>query len=120
MSILVKKFGAGILYSRALFVCPNTCSYLAMNLNGSISMRKNDSVKTFYLEFADMNMPIRKIGMDRNGIIRVYSDLRIQYPVKIEYNTYNFNSRDVKAMLLDDCSFGVFDTSGNLVYRAEF
>jgi hypothetical protein len=120
MSIIVKKFGFGILYSKALFVSENTSAYLAMERDGSITMRRNKSAETFFLSFADMKMPIRKIGMDKNGIIRVFSDLRIQYPLKIEYNTYTFNSREIKATLLDDCSFGVYDKSGNLVYRAEF
>lgn len=120
MAAVVNKFRAGILYSRALFVSENKYSYLAMNMNGSISMRSGNCVTTFFPKFLDMDMPIRKIGMDRNGIIRAYTDFKVQYPLRMEYDTYNFKGLDVRATLLDDCSFGVFDKSGNMVYRAGF
>lgn len=128
MSIVVKKFGAGILYSNAFFVSKNMSACIAMERDGSITMRRNTSIKGLtrrysvnsFAKFVGMNLPIRKIGMDKNGIITAFSDFRIQYPLKIEYNTYNFNSRDIEATLLDDCSFGVYDKIGNMVYRAKF
>ena len=120
MSIVVGKFGRGILYSRALFVSVNKSSSLEMNLDGSLTMRRNDYMEMFIPKFGAMIIPIKRFGMDKNGIVVALSDSSIQYPMKIEYNTYNFNSGDVQATLMDDCSFGAFDTMGNLVYRAEF
>lgn len=120
MSIVVSKFGRGILYSRALFVSRNNTSCLEMEPDGSLTMRRNDYQETFIPKFGTMIVPIRKIGMDKNGIVVALSDSRIQYPMNIKYNTYNFNSGEVQATLLDDCSFGAFDTVGNLVYKAEF
>ena len=83
MSIIVKNFSS-------LFVSKNML-YLALERDGSITMRRGDIPETFFPIFAGMNIPIRKIGMDKNDIIRAFSDLRIQYPLKIVYISYNTN-----------------------------
>jgi hypothetical protein len=89
------------MYSRkALFVSQNL-SWLAVEIDGSITMIRENSLTNCQRRFVGMNMPIRKIGLDNNGMLRVLSDLKIQYPLTYEYNVYD--------KLLDDYSFGVYD-----------
>ena len=120
MSIVVKKIRSGIMYSRnALFVSQNL-SWLAVDIDGSITMTRENSLTNFQRRFVGMNIPIRKIGLDNNGMLRALSDLKIQYPLTYEYNVYDFKGKGTYAKLLDDCSFGVYDFNNCLLYRAKF
>ena len=120
--IIVTKFYAGMFFSNALFRS-NKGSYLLMNEDGSISARDNETSNhfSFMPTFLDMQMPIKKIGMDKNGIIRAISVMGIRYPLILEYNRIDFRARDIYTVLLDDYSFGVFDKRFHrLIYQARF
>lgn len=117
--IIVNKFYPGILYSNAVFKSAKN-SHLIMNTDGTIILRElSGNTNRYLLEFINLKMPIRKIGMDSNGIMRVISDIGIQYPLSVDYSTLKFRPRELYGILQDDCSFGVFDKSNNkMVYRA--
>ena len=120
MSIVVRKIRSGIMYSRkALFVSQNL-SWLAMEIDGSITMTSENSLTNFKRSFVGKNIPIRKIGLDSNGMLRALSDSKIQCPLTYEYNLYDFKGKGTYAKLLDDFSFGVYDLNGFLLYRAKF
>lgn len=122
--VLVSKFYAGNFFSNAVFYSVTRKASLQMNSNGSfhITNLSSQNRSMYRLQFLNMNMPIRKIGMDENGIIRFVTDLEINYILTINFYNFFFDPKKIYGILLDDCnSFAAFcSTSNKILYKATF
>lgn len=118
--IIVNKFYPGVLYSNAVFKSSQN-SLLIMNRDGSIDMKLvGGKSQRYFMNFLGLGMPLSKIGMDTHGIVRVVTDMGINYPMHMDYRTIRFKPKDVYGILQDDMSFGVFDNRDRMVYEARF
>lgn len=118
--LIVNRFFAGNYFSNVSFKSAHGC-ILQMNSDGSLTWKSNNTQQVFDLQIFDLKMPINKIGMDKNGILRAFSILHIQYPLEINYTCFNFKGKDVYGILQDDMSFGAFRKGDNrLLYEARF
>jgi hypothetical protein len=123
---IISKFLPGVFYhTKNIFVSPYwrtwPSPYIGINEDGSLSFRKLDSKTGFPLEIEKKKLevdgiylPVVKIGMDKVGLMRIVSQLGIEYPLK--YNREMFPTPDY-CTILSDCSFGAYK-NGLLVYRA--